>query len=753
MCFFKVNINRSNKDLLLQYLSTLKTVHIKSRPKTSQKLEKEDFIENIKRLRSGLEELFKDLKITEYDLQKLNIDKSKRKEFVVKDIYELVSNALEDIDFYTNRIGELKKYISNVEIEFNKMKLINECYRFLEKFNLTRDDSSHFNRLAFKVYTTFSKNLFNIENLFEFSHFPNFHQIENISEDRIVFFIIYPKEKEEDLEERIKVTHAEVVPILKKYLIPNGINFTRINNEINLITDTLSKYQKELERLREENLLLFAALYEIVQNLEEYNWADQQFEELSSNRFELQFFVPLAKKQEVQQGLIKNFKDQITIESLDITRFNPVKFEDNVPHLYLAKAADSKNTEYVEEKPSNVDKKEEDLRNSTPTIMRNNFFVRPFETLTRMYGIPAYSEIDPTPFLAFTFPLLFGIMFGDIGHGFVLIFSGLIGALVFRKKKSRDFLNFCWIIFYCGWGAILMGYLYGEFFGMNEINLFGMIIIPLEPFTIPFLNITLHNPLDNILMIFMFAVLIGVIHINLGWFIQFLNYWKQSRKYLAVTDSLIKILLLTGGAILIFTYKFDIGSWISPPYPILLPLIPGLLLIILKPLGKIFGLSYMKKETYGGLLGEGSMETFETLLSIISNVSSYIRLLALALAHISLMIAIQAIIGINKGTGILFEILRITGLIFGNLVVILLEGLLVFINALRLHFYEFFFKFYQGSGTQFFPFFLDTNYSIIIFKEIAGKDIISEEIEKTIELKSSQEEINKALEYISKKYL
>lgn len=59
MCFFKVNINRSNKDLLLQYLSTLKTVHIKSRPKTSQKLEKEDFIENIKRLRSGLETIQK----------------------------------------------------------------------------------------------------------------------------------------------------------------------------------------------------------------------------------------------------------------------------------------------------------------------------------------------------------------------------------------------------------------------------------------------------------------------------------------------------------------------------------------------------------------------------------------------------------------------------------------------------------------------------------------------------------------------
>jgi vacuolar-type H+-ATPase subunit I/STV1 len=127
-------------------------------------------------------------------------------------------------------------------------------------------------------------------------------------------------------------------------------------------------------------------------------------------------------------------------------------------------------------------------------------------------------------------------------------------------------------------------------------------------------------------------------------------------------------------------------------------------------------------------------------------------LLALALAHISLMIAIQAMADLIQGQGLLVEIIKIIGLIFGNIVVILIEGLLVFLNALRLNFYEFFFKFYQGTGTEFYPFYLDNNFSIIQFKVGIEKDVISEEIEKTIESKKTQENIKEATKYISKKY-
>ncbi|MFX1456676.1 MAG: V-type ATP synthase subunit I [Promethearchaeota archaeon] len=748
MCLFDINIHNSYKDLLLQELSQINLIHIKPKQieeKTKQKGDK--VIDNIKKLRANTEDLFKALKISDYDLQNLTAKKDERIEFKVTDIDELINYLLEEVDFYSNRVAELERFIAKVKIELNKMKTIEEGYKFMENMNLTRENLSKLDKLSFRVFITFSKNLINLKNLFEFSKFPNFYETQDISDDRIIFYSIYPTDKEDELKEKIRIIHAEEVPILKKYLLSDGINFSRISSELNLINNTMVKYQKELERLRNDNILLFAAIHEAVTNIEEYNWAERQFEDITSRRSQLKFFIPADKKKSIQQKLIDIFQDKITIHSVEISKKPLVISEEEKQKLDLNKPTVKESYKSEKIKSDEIETSEE-LREETPRIMKNNFFVRPFETLTRMYGTPSYSEIDPTPYLAITFPILFGIMFGDMGHGLVLIIAGLVGAFLFRNKKGTDFLNFCWIIFYCGWGAILFGLLYGEFFGMDKI--FGL---NLNAVTIPFLNITLHNPIDNPFTVFKFAVLIGVIHINLGWVIQFLNYWRQSRKYLALSDSLVKIVLLTGGTILIFVYGFDMNAWLAPPYPILLPLVPGILLIILKPLGKIFHISYLKKESYKGLIGEGSMETFETLLSIISNVASYIRLLALALAHIALMIAIEAMAGLVQGEGIFVEIIRSVGLVFGNIVVILIEGLLVFLNALRLNFYEFFFKFYHGSGTQFYPFYLDDYFSKIEFELSADKDVIFEEIEKEIESKKTQKDIIEATKYISKKYL
>jgi vacuolar-type H+-ATPase subunit I/STV1 len=753
MVLFKVNINQNYKDILLQHLSHLRLVHIKSKPELSEELEKDDIkIEKINNLSQSLESLFKNLDITESDLEKLNIEPDQRKKFEAKDIDDLINQMTNEINFFSNRINELKKYRTSIELELEKINTIHASYLFLEKYTLTRDKLSRFNHLEFKAFTTFSKNLENIENIFEFSHFPNFFHYDYLTDDRIAFFMIYPKEQEEEFRDRIRIIHAEEIPILKKYLLSNGINFPRIAKEIKFVITSSNKNQKEMERLRDDNLLLFTAVYEIVQNLIEYNWVAHQFEDLPLNRSSLSFYFPTEKQEEIQQGIIGKFEDNITIESIYIKKHKLVTLKGDIDLVLSEKMKDKTDDSDSTEKSTEHEKNKKDLRNTAPTVMRNNFFVRPFETITKMYGVPAYSEIDPTPLIAITFPILFGLMFGDIGHGLVLIISGFIGWLVYRNKKGKDFLNFCWIILYCGIGAVIIGFLYGEFFGMHEIKLFSTVFMHLEPVTIPILNITLYNPLDNIMSVFKFAVLIGVFHLNLGWFVQFLNYWKLSRKFLGITDSLIKIILLTGGTILIFTYGFDIYAWLEPPFPILLPLVPGILLIVLKPFGKIFHISYLKKETVGGLIGEGTMEAFETLLSIMSNVASYIRLLALALAHISLMVAITAMGNLVQGDGIVYDIVNIVGSVFGNMIVILLEGLLVFINAIRLHFYEFFFKFYQGSGVNYIPFYLNENYSVIIFEVSSIKDVISEEIEREIESKVSHDDIIKAEKLVSKKY-
>lgn len=734
MTLFKAYIKRNYKDQFLTHLSLLKNVHImpKSGTELKKKIEEKDpFVEKVKVLRQNFNFLYKKLKLSEFELQKQKFDKEKRIKFVVKDLKELMNKTSEEINYYTQRIKELEMYIAIAQLELEDKETINKCYEFLEKFYLNRFSLTYFDQLNFKVFTTFSKNLENLKTLFEFSEFPNFYQTTQLSEERIIFFIIYPKEKENDFIERKSLIHAEEVHLLKKYLTWDKINFSRINKEIANIEKTLLKYKKEYNQIRNKNLDKFAAINEIVNNIEEYNWAERQFEEISLSQLVIKFFVPLGKSQEISKKLREIFKENVKIQVKNISKkgsINKVN-ESQFRHEEKTLNANSYNNEEILR----------ELEHKTPTMMKNYPIIRSFEALTKLYGVPDYNEIDPTPFIAITFPLLFGLMFGDIGHGICLMIAGLIGAIIFVKREG-SLHDFSVIIFFCGLGAIFAGFLYGEFFGSHEI--LGWHLEPI-----------FQNPMDDIMSIFMLVVLIGIIHINFGWFIQFLNYWKQDTKYLAFSDSFLKILLLTGGSILLFTWRFDINAWLVHPYPILLVLVPGLLLIISKPFGRLISISYLKEESYGALMGEGSLETFETFLSILSNVSSYIRLLALALTHIALMLAIQAIIGLIQGEGIFIEVLKIIGLIFGNIVVILLEGVLVFINAIRLHFYEFFFKFYQGSGSEFLPFLLNDDYSIIIFNIETEIDIISEEIEKEINIKNAKENIERAVGYITNKYL
>jgi len=837
MNLIKVTINRNYKDKLLTDLADLKRVHIKEREKEIEKKAKGTYKEKIQDLKKNFNDLYKKLNLSESTFQGLSVNKEERIEFKVKDLYELINQLSEEINFYSNRINELERYINKARIELESIQLIKKSYAFLDKFNLNRFNLSYFNNLDFRVYTTFTKNLPTIRNLFEFSEFPNVYQTQRISDDRVVFFVIYPRDKEEELRDRINLVHGEEVQILKKYLTYDGINFNRIEKEIGLITKTLKKYRQEIRRIKEDNIVKFAALKEVINNLKEYNFADNQFRELPSGYLELEFFIPNEERKEVKEELRENFGNKIRIETITIEKGRKVgekeefrkkaekemknyeseeetkkgkkkrrknkvkrkkkeerkkgkeegqedKTEDKKTDVKIEEIEEKKLKKKKQEDKEKVgsmglktdDKfeafeaegekdldlddfegeeeieEEEDLRKVTPTKVEHNRIIKPFETLVKMYGVPTYGEIDPTAILFITFPLLFGMMFGDIGHGLVLISSGLIGATIFRKKENVK--NFSWIIFYGGIWSIVFGFLYGEFFGQQTIPIINYELGNVGIY-IPFVGQTIYltHPLENVMTLFFFTVFVGVIHINLGWLVQFTNYVKQSKIYQAITEPLVKIWFLDSGIWLILTYGIDIGAWLAPPYPILLVIIPGILIMITKPLGKLLGISYIAEESYGELISEGSIDAFETILSVPSNVLSYVRLLALALAHISLMVAIQAMIGIIPAGNILTQIFIIIGLILGNAVVILLEGIIVFLNALRLHFYEFFFKFYRGRGIEYSPFTLENIFSNIKFKEELEKDVISEEISRSIETEKTKELIENAKQYITKKYL
>ena len=315
-----------------------------------------------------------------------------------------------------------------------------------------------------------------------------------------------------------------------------------------------------------------------------------------------------------------------------------------------------------------------------PTLIRNSRYVRPFEEITRLYGVPHYDELDPTPVIAVTFPLIFGLMFGDMGHGLLLLIGGSAVALLI--KNNQGIKNICWILAACGLGAIFAGALFGEFFGMQ-------LFPPLW-----------FNPFDNnVLQFLLFSLVVGVLQIVSGLVLELADYVLKRNFVDVFLTSVPKMAFYLGAVYLVAVYQLDFGVWLTGP--VLLVLVPFFVLV----LGKV-AFSWKQASVSGEKVSvvERFFESSDFVTRLLSNTMSYTRILALLMAHWALILVVYTISGLIGSSSALTLILSGIIIVAGNLLVIALEGLIVFIHALRLHFYEWFSKFYQDSGVRFAPF-------------------------------------------------
>jgi V/A-type H+-transporting ATPase subunit I len=336
-----------------------------------------------------------------------------------------------------------------------------------------------------------------------------------------------------------------------------------------------------------------------------------------------------------------------------------------------------------------------------PTRISNNRFVRPFEEITKLYGTPKYNEIDPTPILAITFPILFGLMFGDLGHGLVLLIGGLtVGLLI---KSNKGIKNLCYIIAACGVAACVAGILFGEFFGL------------------PIFPPLMYSPFENVFNFLIFCIFIGVAQIMVGLAIEMGNYIINHRIADALLTSLPKMGFFIGGIYIIYNYQLNFGAWLSGP--ILAAIIPFIILVV----GKPAYLAIAKPAKHPGEHDEMDnisnrlFEGGDLFSKLLGNTISYSRVLALLMAHWALMLVVYNIAELVGTGSILTMIIGTFIIIFGNIFVLGLEGLLVFIHTLRLHFYEWFSKFYMGTGTEFKPLKQKHVYTDVVFEKGADK--------------------------------
>lgn len=311
-----------------------------------------------------------------------------------------------------------------------------------------------------------------------------------------------------------------------------------------------------------------------------------------------------------------------------------------------------------------------------PTKLKNNKIIEPFELLVNMYGIPNYKEIDPTFFLGFTYLILFGAMFGDVGQGLVFV---LFGFLLSRKKPSP----YGEILKRIGVSSTIFGFLYGSVFGDEHL---------IEPLFV--------RPMENINFVLYMAIGFGVILLLISFGMSMWNLSAQGKKDEMIfgRDGFAGLLFYI--SFLVMGLQAILKDYKVPTSVLVLTSMIALMMIFLRvPLySKLRGEKTEYEEGASSYYIEGGFNLIETILSLLSNTISFIRVGAFALNHVGLFLAFTTMANMmsHKAMGIAI-------LVLGNVIIIGLEGLIVLIQGLRLEYYELFGKYFRGDGRAFVP--------------------------------------------------
>jgi V/A-type H+-transporting ATPase subunit I len=300
------------------------------------------------------------------------------------------------------------------------------------------------------------------------------------------------------------------------------------------------------------------------------------------------------------------------------------------------------------------------------------------------FSQPRYEELDPTFIIAVTFPLLFGAMFGDVGHGLLLALLG--GLLVSRKVPAlRGLAGLGGLVIACGLVATLFGFLYGSIFGMENI-------LP---------ALWLH-PMDNIMEILLITIGAGVVLLSIGFIIGILNAWVvHDWGRLLFDRNGIAGLVLYWSLLGLVASFFIKGIPISSMLFLSIAILSGLTVMLSEALKNLLqGIRPLIEESLFAYAIQVFFELFETVVSFLSNSLSYVRVGAFAVAHVGLsavFFILAELVSPVHGPG--YWIVIILGTVF----IVGFEGLIVGIQSMRLEYYEFFSKFYMGGGIQYKP--------------------------------------------------
>ena len=566
-------------------------------------------------------------KLNELYDNKLTLDTKalSKKEYDLGEILEKADRFQNYLDTEFENLGKAREELKRVNTSI-------EAYEYIKNIDVKMEDLNNMEYFTYTIGSVSKDNAARLKSIYNTVTSIVFH-VGDTSQNEEVFMIISPKDFEVETNRILKALNFKLVEGYDDaYIKAPGDILADLGLEKVKLEKIISENETLLEKHRNENKVEAEEVFNVLT--------------LYANLNIIKKYMAFSEENFYFSGWVSK-KDRAALEKIAAQY-------DNMIVMFT----------------------DPDAANKPPTKMKNNWVFRPFETLVKMYGVPAYNELDPTPFLSITYLFCFGYMFGDVGQGLVLLLAGYI----FGKRG----VELGHVIARMACSSIIFGFIYGSIFGNESI--------------LPTLWV---RPFENINTVLLTAVVLGVVMLFVAYLYSIINKLRAGdikeglfgKNGIAGFVLYISILLCA----LCATGIIPGGSAFTP-FLAVLAVAFVILVLLREPIANTIRKRKLYDTSAGDYYVESGFELFEMLLAMLSNTLSFIRVGAFALTHVGLFMAFETLATmVGGGFG------GVIVLIIGNVLIIVLEGLIDFIQCLRLQFYELFSKYYTGDGEEFVP--------------------------------------------------